>query len=441
FRRERHNADVEKGDGKDGKEGKEGESSHTRKLSTAEENTAVKGRAGKWGRLLGSSSLDSGSETGTGVDTFKRSLSARDARPSSSASSNKVFPKFGKLTGTIEESGDAENAKDAQQQQQQQTVVADSKQLQLRRLESYDDGLITSQPSHDREILAAVLEVKVDLKLEVQRVNQRLAKIEDMLQTLMNRLPTASTPQQKGTNSFSTGGNGGSSSQNQSTIQPQAGSGGQQGCQTTQTPGGNTEQKVCIATTSTTEGYREQSTTTERSSKSQEQHHHHHHHHHQSQQSDRLKDSSDYKASSREVSKELLERLAQASTSRVDDSTPLGPLILRKRRSKSRNKGAAPLAPLASQPISPSEATETTQMLECTDDREPSATAADRSDRSDRKRPPPRPRELGLVRYGGVGLVIFEMLFCTIGWNDIISGLSIQFRTVDRGKQVAVLKV
>ena len=44
---------MEKGDGKDGKEGKEGESSHTRKLSTAEENTAVKGRAGKWGRLLG----------------------------------------------------------------------------------------------------------------------------------------------------------------------------------------------------------------------------------------------------------------------------------------------------------------------------------------------------------------------------------------------------
>ncbi|KAK9300969.1 hypothetical protein QLX08_006468 [Tetragonisca angustula] len=394
FRRERHNADVEKGDGKDGKEGKEGESSHTRKLSTAEENTAVKGRAGKWGRLLGSSSLDSGSETGTGVDTFKRSLSARDARPSSSAGSNKVFPKFGKLTGTIEESGDAENAKDAQQQQQQQQqTVADSKQLQLRRLESYDDGLITTQSSHDREILAAVLEVKVDLKLEVQRVNQRLAKIEDMLQTLMNRLPAASPPQQKGTNSFPTGGNGGCS-QNQSTSQPQAGPGSQQGSQTTQTPGGNAEQKVSIATasTSTTEGYREQATTTERSSKSQE-HHHHHHHHHQSQQSDRLKDSSDYKASSREVSKELLERLAQASTSRGDDSTPLGPLILRKRRSKSRNKGAAPLAPLASQPISPSEATETTQMLECTDDREASATATDRSDRSDRKRPPPRPRE------------------------------------------------
>ncbi|NP_001238948.1 potassium voltage-gated channel protein eag-like [Apis mellifera] len=396
FRRERHTADVEKGDGKDGKEGKEGESSHSRKVSIADDNTVVKGgRAGKWGRLLGSSSLDSGSETGTGVDTFKRSLSARDARPSSSAGSNKVFPKFGKLGGTIEETGDGESAgKESQQlQQQQQQNVADSKQLQLRRLESYDDGLITTQPSHDREILAAVLEVKVDLKLEVQRVNQRLAKIEDMLQTLMSRLPAASPQQQKSTNNFSTGGNGGSS-QNQSGGQPQGGSSCQQGSQATQTSGGSVigEQKVSTSTsTSGGEVYREQGTTTERMSSKSQEHHHHHHHHHQSQ-SDRLKDS-DYKTSSREVSKELLERLAQATTSRGDDGTPLGPLILRKRRSKSRNKGAAPLAPLASQPISPSEATETTQMLECTDDREQSAATTDRSERSDRKRPPPRPRE------------------------------------------------
>ncbi|KAG9435837.1 potassium voltage-gated channel protein eag-like [Apis mellifera carnica] len=396
FRRERHTADVEKGDGKDGKEGKEGESSHSRKVSIADDNTVVKGgRAGKWGRLLGSSSLDSGSETGTGVDTFKRSLSARDARPSSSAGSNKVFPKFGKLSGTIEETGDGESAgKESQQlQQQQQQNVADSKQLQLRRLESYDDGLITTQPSHDREILAAVLEVKVDLKLEVQRVNQRLAKIEDMLQTLMSRLPAASPQQQKSTNNFSTGGNGGSS-QNQSGGQPQGGSSCQQGSQATQTSGGSVigEQKVSTSTsTSGGEVYREQGTTTERMSSKSQEHHHHHHHHHQSQ-SDRLKDS-DYKTSSREVSKELLERLAQATTSRGDDGTPLGPLILRKRRSKSRNKGAAPLAPLASQPISPSEATETTQMLECTDDREQSAATTDRSERSDRKRPPPRPRE------------------------------------------------
>lgn len=32
--------------------------------------------------------------------------------------------------------------------------------------------------------------MKVDLKLEVQRVNQRLAKIEDMLQALLTRVPS-----------------------------------------------------------------------------------------------------------------------------------------------------------------------------------------------------------------------------------------------------------
>ncbi|KAM0726606.1 Potassium voltage-gated channel protein eag [Formica fusca] len=395
FRRERHTADVEKGDGKDAKDG---ETSHARKPSVAEEGgtNVAKTRPGKWGRLLGSSSLDSGSESGTAGDTFKRSLSARDSRPSSSVATNKVFPKLGKLGGTIEEASDnVENPKEAQQQQQiqqqQQTLAVDSKQLQLRRLESYDGGLITHQPSHEREILAAVLEVKVDLKLEVQRVNQRLAKIEDMLQALMNRLPAAGTPSSSGASqqsqkisgNFALGGNGGI--QNQPPVTPSSVTLIQSATQTA-------EYKPSIATTSTSttpsEGYREQSTATERVSKSGQEHHHHHHHHHQSS------------SSSRDVNKELLERLTQASTSRGDDSNALGPLILRKRRSKSRNKGAAPLAPLATQPMSPTEVTETTQMLECTDDRDSTGggqtdrSTTDRTaERSERKRPPPRPRE------------------------------------------------
>lgn len=338
----------------------------------------------------GSSSLDTGSESGTAGDTFKRSLSARDSRPSSSAGTNKVFPKLSKLGGTIEEGSDnVENSKDAQQQQrqQQQILGVDSKQLQLRRLESYDGGLITQQPSHEREILAAVLEVKVDLKLEVQRVNQRLAKIEDMLQALMNKFPAAGTP--------SSGGSSGSSQQQKIPSFTLSGVQSQPSVTSSvvtlvQSATQTTEYRPSIATTSTSttpsEGYREQSTATERMSKSGQEHHHHHHHHHQS-------------SSSRDVNKDLLERLAQASTSRGDDSNALGPLILRKRRSKSRNKGAAPLAPLATQPMSPSEATETTQMLECTDDRDSSGGPTDRAvadrtaERSDRKRPPPRPRE------------------------------------------------
>lgn len=136
----------------------------------------------------------------------------------------------------------------------------------------------------------------------------------------------------------------------------------------------------------------------------QPQTHHHHHHHHQSSERqkesapERLGGGADYKSSTREINKELLERLAQVSSAR-DDTGALGPLILRKRRSKSRGKGVAPLAPLVTQPTSPTEATETTQMLESTEDREMSTERSDRSDksersdRSERKRPPPRPRD------------------------------------------------
>ncbi|XP_053594041.1 potassium voltage-gated channel protein eag isoform X3 [Microplitis demolitor] len=365
FRRERHAADVEKGDSKDGKDT---ESSHTKKPSSGEESAAPRPRASKWGRLLGSSSLDSGSEGGTGTDTFKRTLSARDSRPSSSASTNKVFPKLGKLSGTIEEAADTETTKDPPQTT---TLTVDSKQLSLRRLESYDGGLITSQSGQDREILAAVLEVKVDLKLEVQRVNQRLAKLEDLLQTVMSRLPPANS-----TSSQSPG--------------PQQ-SGSDAG---TQTPPILPDKSLGPLDPIREFGERLQV------KELPQHHHHHHHHHHQQQTSDsRSKDScterltggsADYKLSSREVNKELLERLTQASTSR-EDSSALGPLILRKRRSKSRNKGVAPLAPLASQPISPTDVSETTQMLDV-DERE--SASADRSaDKSERKRPPPRPRE------------------------------------------------
>ena len=373
--------------------------------------------------------MDSGSEAGTGTDTFKRSLSARDSRPSSSAGTNKVFPKLGKLSGTIEEAGDVETFKEPQSPAP--TLTVDSKQLSLRRLESYDGGLITAQPGQDREILAAVLEVKVDLKLEVQRVNQRLAKLEDMLQILINRLPvpTAVAPTSVSTSGSPTAGGGTSSPPQQRTIEArnqQANSSNQttvatspgaqlQNDAVTQTPGTLPEQKVTTTATSPLESSREALMMVAASSwegvrvKDPSHHHHHHHHHHQQQQqqqqqsqsqlseytqvSDRLtgSQSTDYKSvSSREVSKELLERLAQASTSR-DDTTALGPLILRKRRSKSRNKGVAPLAPLATQPVSPTDPTETTQMLEA--EESSSVERTERTDRSERKRPPPRPRE------------------------------------------------
>ncbi|XP_011308315.1 potassium voltage-gated channel protein eag isoform X6 [Fopius arisanus] len=363
FRRERHPTDVEKGDTKDGKDG---EISHSRKPSSGDAETVIRPRASKWGRLLGSSSLDSGSETGTGTDTFKRTLSARDSRPSSSVSTNKVFPKLSKLSGTIEEVQDPEPPKEPPTT----TLAIESKQLSLRRLESYDGGLITAQPGQDREILAAVLEVKVDLKLEVQRVNQRLAKLEDMLESVISRLPPvppiAATPARPGNLVIS------SNNLNDTATQT------------------SPDQKP-VAMSSDSRDPNERLP-----AKELPQHHHHrHHHHHTDQKMEKTKEpvtpGLDY--SPRDVSKELLERLTQASTSR-EDSTALGPLILRKRRSKSRNKGAAPLAPLAplaTQPISPTDATETTQMLEC-EERDPGGDRSERTDR-ERKRPPPRPRE------------------------------------------------
>lgn len=369
FRRERHNTDVEKADSKE----RDGESSHSRKLSSSDENNTSRTRPSKWGRLLGSSSLDSSNETGVN-DTFKRSLSARDSRPSSSAGTNKVFPKLAKLGstgGTIEEVNDTENLKESSSHVQ--NLSADSKQLSLRRLESYDGGLI-SQPNNDREILAAVLEVKVDLKLEVQRVNQRLAKIEDMLQTLMNRVSISSTPTSVAP----------AHNQSNSTVtHVQSSSSLSVGAST---QGDSTEQK-CVDSNkeqSVCDRLKFQEYTQTHSDRSKEV-------------SERLMSCpSEFKAP-KEVSKELLERLAQASTSR-DDVNPLGPLILRKRRSKSRNKGAAPQAPLATQPVSPSDATETTQMLEPAEESVIASAEArterlERSERLERKRPPPRPRE------------------------------------------------
>ncbi|XP_031786202.1 potassium voltage-gated channel protein eag isoform X6 [Nasonia vitripennis] len=509
FRRERHAADVEKGDGKDEKAET---GSQIRKVSSSNEETGSgRARPSKWGRLLDlkksggvakmkteldddlsdtksmsdklasvlpdqdaimeylcklllrSSSLDSGSDGGGGgPEPFKRSLSARDSRPGSSAGTNKVFPKLGKLGGTIEEVAESAAGKDAPIQSQT-LALQDSKQLQLRKLESYDGGLIT-QPSHEREILAAVLEVKVDLKLEVQRVNQRLAKIEDMLQTLMTRLPAPSPPPATtatGTGASPpasspqllasppranlsamvaamSGGSAGSSQPGSAVQSPvatslpallvqaaaaQSAAGSCVSSPTGQEPGSSASGKLGSSPSGTQTSTRESKTywflsdppasATDRllpkdqspspssscqappgvSSSSSSSTHHHHHHHHQSS-------SSTTGERSREASRELLERLGQASgsssTTAADASSStatttggaLGPLILRKRRSKSRNKGAAPLAPLASQPISPSEPTESTQMLPP----EPSdAGSEEQPQQQQRKRPAPRP--------------------------------------------------
>lgn len=177
------------------------------------------GRPSKWGRLLGSSSLDSGSECSTqAAQAFTRSLSAKDApkdRPSSSSSSgsnnqpptgsgNKVFPKLQKVSSgaspgitrqdTIEEIVEVEQPS------------THYRNLNLRKMQSYDCGLRdpssislyhtptpeTIAPSEYKELLTNLMDFKVDVKLEIQRLNQKVGRIEDMLSDLVKRLSPTS---------------------------------------------------------------------------------------------------------------------------------------------------------------------------------------------------------------------------------------------------------
>lgn len=307
-----HGTDIEKGEEGDSK-------SMVRVMSTTKlSSVAEKGdanittkvtrpttaRPSKWGRLLGSSSLDSGSECSTqATQGFTRSLSAKDAskdRPSSSSSSssnnqpptgsgNKVFPKLQKVSSgaspgitrqdTIEEIVEVEQP-------------PHFRNLNLRKMQSYDCGLRdpssislyntptpeTIAPSEYKELLTNLMDFKVDVKLEIQRLNQKVGRIEEMLSELVKRLSPVD--------------NGGSSSQS-----PQ-----------------------------------------------------------EQQQEFKPKSSN----SGPERPTELIPR--------GEGGTGLGPLILRKRRSKSRTKGAAPQAPTPTSSKTPESTatspTETTKMLE-----------------------------------------------------------------------------
>ncbi|XP_012159594.1 potassium voltage-gated channel protein eag isoform X1 [Ceratitis capitata] len=192
-------------------------------------------RASKWGRLLGSSSVDSASDTSAKV-AVSRSLSAREslrestaqARQSSTSSSNggqgnKVFPKAPKLQAsqaalarqdTIDEGGEL----DASPPSRETRLVSEStsaataaaaalaakeRNLALERerqiemassrattSDTYDTGLREQPPTMaQRDLIATMLDLKVDVRLEMQRMQQRIGRIEDLLGELMKRLP------------------------------------------------------------------------------------------------------------------------------------------------------------------------------------------------------------------------------------------------------------
>nr|AGT78115.1 putative EAG [Periplaneta americana] len=201
-------------------------------------------RTSKWGRLLGSSSLDSGSEsannsgvaaTGIGI---QRSMSARDhaggngkdkATSSSSGSTstngsgNKVFPKLPKVTTTTTSATTPPAVAPPQITRQDtiEEIVELEDRRNLRKVESYDSGILRScdqrlneayqQPSpapaptpaaapassiaaaEYKEIISNIMDFKVDVKLEVQRLNQKVGRMEELLAELVSRLGPASS--------------------------------------------------------------------------------------------------------------------------------------------------------------------------------------------------------------------------------------------------------
>ncbi|XP_037036677.1 potassium voltage-gated channel protein eag isoform X2 [Bradysia coprophila] len=215
-------------------------------------------RASKWGRLLGSSSVDSASDTSTKV-AVSRSLSARESlresaqgRQGSTSSSNggqgnKVFPKAAKLSpgpaslarqDTIDESGEGDqlSATGVLPREGRQSLQIDrpplerqpterdrlldpaSIQRERERIErnlsmererqiemassrattsdTYDTGL-REQPITlaQRDLIATVLDMKVDVRLEMQRMSQRMGRVEDLLSELIKRVSMDSSGQ------------------------------------------------------------------------------------------------------------------------------------------------------------------------------------------------------------------------------------------------------
>lgn len=171
----------------------------------------VTGRpASKWGRLLGSASLDSSSEgTAQAPQGFTRSLSAKDSkeRPSSSSSGsssgqpaagsgNKVFPKLQKVASTSSPGITRQDTID------EMVELDPPKNLSLRKMLSYDCGLRDPStasmyqtplpdpmaPPEYKELMTNLMDFKVDVKLEIQKLNQRMGKMEDLLSEIIRRL-------------------------------------------------------------------------------------------------------------------------------------------------------------------------------------------------------------------------------------------------------------
>ncbi|XP_063236097.1 potassium voltage-gated channel protein eag [Bacillus rossius redtenbacheri] len=176
-------------------------------------------RASKWGRMLGSSSLDSGSDSLSAPAASRCAASAASAvvangkehhlqagsPPASNGlgSGNKVFPKALKLSAkpALSSSSPPPPPPTQQQQQPRGDVVDEIVELDdrptvpgraARRPDPLAvDGLgvvVRAAAPEYKELVANLMDFKVDVKLEVQKLNQKVGRMEELLVEIAGRL-------------------------------------------------------------------------------------------------------------------------------------------------------------------------------------------------------------------------------------------------------------
>lgn len=172
--------------------------------------------ATRWGRLLGSASSGGDSTDKEGRGGSSHSTKERPAPPPPSGSGNKVFPK----QATPQRSSRQQDTIEEIVEVEERRVVS---RTALRKAESNDSGILRSSeqrlceppapqviptpvtpavaplPAPELQlVLASIAEFKVDVRLELQRLGQRAARLEEMLCAVSERLgpmsSTATTP-------------------------------------------------------------------------------------------------------------------------------------------------------------------------------------------------------------------------------------------------------
>lgn len=143
-------------------------------------------RSGKWGRLLGAGSMEGADQSSTKPP---ESSSLRLPTGGTNGSGNKVFPKLQKVTATS--AGPLHSPSSLRREK----TIDESIEVE-EPLPKSEGGLVVyrpkgTSPDKYKEIITNIMDFKVDVKLEVQRLNQKIARVEELLSEIVNRLPTS----------------------------------------------------------------------------------------------------------------------------------------------------------------------------------------------------------------------------------------------------------